>query len=200
MKLRSPSVARNTEPIRNVLEGWLPASGTVLEVASGGGEHAVAFARAFPQLRWQPSDPDRAALASIEQWREEEGTANLLPPMQLDASAVEWPVDAADAVVAINMVHISPWTASLGLVAGAARVLPMGGPLILYGPWRVAGERLAPSNEEFDRSLKARDNRWGLREVGVFAAAAAEHGLELAEQRAMPANNRMLLFRRVPAG
>lgn len=200
MKIRSPAAARNAEPIRNVLAEWLPPGGTVLEVASGGGEHAVAFARAFPQLRWQPSDPDRAALASIRQWREEEGAANLLPPVRLDASAAEWPVGEADAVVAINLVHISPWPTSLGLLAGAARVLPPGSPLILYGPWRVEGEALASSNEEFDQSLKARDPRWGLREVSAFATAAAEHGLRLAEQRAMPANNRMLLFRRSSAG
>lgn len=196
MKLRSPAVARNTGPIADVLTEWLPARGLVLEVASGSGEHAVAFSAAFPHLTWQPTDGDRAALASIELWQAEEGGPNLLPPLLLDASGREWPIERADAVVAINLVHISPWATSLGLLHGAARVLPAGGPLILYGPWRVAGQALEPSNEVFDESLKERDARWGIREVGAFGAAAAERGFDLVEQRAMPANNRMLLFRR----
>jgi hypothetical protein len=196
MKLRSPAAARNQEPIAAVLAEWLPHSGTVLELASGSGEHALAFAAAFPRLQWQPSDPDSAALASITLWREEEGSPNLLPPLRLNAAAEEWPVQRADALVAINLVHISPWEASLGLLRGARRLLPAGAPLILYGPWRVEGQSLEPSNEAFDQSLKARDPAWGLREVGAFAQAARERGLELADQRAMPANNLMLLFRR----
>ena len=196
MKLRSPAAARNQDPIAAVLAEWLPDSGTVLELASGSGEHALAFAAAFPRLQWQPSDPDSAALASITLWREEEGSPNLLPPIRLDATAEEWPLQRADALVAINLVHISPWEASLGLLRGARRLLPAGAPLILYGPWRVAGRPLEPSNEAFDQSLKARDPAWGLREVGAFAEQAREFGLDLADQRAMPANNLMLLFRR----
>ena len=200
MKLCSPAAARNAEPIGEVLAEWLPPAGLVLEVASGGGEHALSFARTFPHLKWQPSDPDSAALASIETWRLEEGSPNLLPPLRLDVVQSQWPIGQAAAVVAINLVHISPWAASLGLLAGAARILPPGAPLILYGPWRVDGEALAPSNEAFDRSLKARDLRWGLREVGEFATAAGDRGFVLADQRAMPANNRMLLFRRLAVG
>ncbi|HVF83462.1 MAG TPA: DUF938 domain-containing protein [Sphingomicrobium sp.] len=196
MKLRSPAVARNTRPIADVLAEWLPVEGTLLEVASGSGEHAVVFAREFSNRLWQPSDPDSAALASIEIWRVEEGSPNLLAPFRLDASAPEWSVTRADAVVAINLVHISPWKTSLGLLDGAARILPAGGPLILYGPWRSAGQPLEPSNLAFDQSLKARDPEWGIREVEVFSQAARERGLQLIEQRAMPANNRMLLFRR----
>jgi hypothetical protein len=199
VKLRSPAVERNTGPIGEVLAEWLPATGTVLEVASGSGEHAVAFARAFPLLQWQPSDPDIAALSSVECWRAEEGSPNLLPPVRLDAASPSWPLDHADAVVAINMVHISPWEASLGLLEGAAGLLPSGGALIFYGPWRFEGQPLEASNAAFDRSLKERDPRWGLREVGTFAEEARQRGLGLVEQRLMPANNRMLLFRRAAA-
>jgi hypothetical protein len=195
MKLRSPAVARNVRPIGDVLAEWLPARGLVLELASGSGEHATAFARRFPHLRWQPSDSDPAALASIETWRAEEGSANLLAPLAVDAAAANWPVDAADAVLSINLVHISPWEASLGLLDGAARLLAAGGPLILYGPWIVNGEETAPSNLLFDADLRRRDPSWGLRRVSVFAEEAAKRGLALEAERAMPANNRMLLFR-----
>nr|WP_237219688.1 DUF938 domain-containing protein [Sphingomonas arenae] len=194
--MASPSVARNTTPILEVLADWLPASGRMLEVASGSGEHAVAFARAFPQLEWQPSDPDGMAVESISAWCEEAGCTNLLPPLRLDVRAEDWGVNAADALLAINMVHISPWEASIGLLDGAARLLPSGGPLILYGPWLVKGEPTAPSNLAFDADLRSRNPEWGLRKVEDFRAEGAERGLSLVDQRAMPANNRMLLFRR----
>lgn len=200
MKLRSPAVARNVEPIKAVLAEWLPASGTVLEVASGTGEHALAFSRAFPDLSWQPSDADPTALASIEAWSDETAPPNLRPAIPLDVLRDDWPIDRADAVLAINLVHISPWTASLALLRHAARLLPVGGRLILYGPWRQSGESLEPSNVAFDRSLQERDPGWGLREIDVFAKTADEHGLVLIEQRRMPAHNRMLLFRREKAG
>lgn len=199
MKLRSPAAARNVEPIGDVLAEWLPSSGLVLEVASGSGEHALAFARRFPHLKWQPSDPDAAALASVETWRAEEGPRNLLPPVRLDVAEREWPVAVADAVLSINMVHISPWEASLGLLDGAARLLAAGGPLILYGPWIVDGEPTAPSNLLFDADLKRRNASWGLRRVAAFAEEAAKRGLALDAERAMPANNRMLLFRSAAA-
>jgi hypothetical protein len=187
---------RNREPIAAILADWLPPSGLVLEVASGSGEHALAFARRFPQLQWQPSDPDPQARASIAEWRESEGPANLLAPLKIDVRDPVWPIEQADAVVAINMVHISPWEVSLGLIDGAARVLGPGGALMLYGPWLVDDIETAPSNLAFDADLKARDSRWGLRRVADFAAAAVERDLALIDQRAMPANNRMLLFRR----
>lgn len=195
MKLRSPAAARNVGPIGDVLQEWLPSRGLVLEVASGSGEHAVAFARRFPHLRWQPSDPDPAALVSVASWRAEEGSANLLPPLELDVTAPEWPVRAADAVLAINMVHISPWDASLGLLEGAARLLPVGGALILYGPWIVTDEPTAPSNLAFDADLKRRNPAWGLRRVDTFAQGAQQRELVLEAEQSMPANNRMLLFR-----
>lgn len=195
---QAPAAARNVGPIGDVLAEWLPASGLVLEVASGTGEHALAFAGRFPALVWQPSDPEPLALGSIAAWGQG-GPANLLPPLELDASSPDWPIARADAVLNCNMVHISPWAAALGLLDGARRVLEEGGRLILYGPWLEEGVEAAPSNLAFDRDLRARDPRWGLRTVETFAREAAERGFALAERRAMPANNLMLLFERRPA-
>lgn len=194
MRRHAPAAARNVGPIGDVLARVLPASGLVLEVASGSGEHAVAWAARFLALTWQPSDPDPEALASIAAWGAEAGLPNLLPPVRLDAAAPDWPVSQADALVAVNMVHISPWDATLGLMAGAARILPLSAPLILYGPYRQAGVPLAPSNAAFDRSLRDRDPTWGLRSVEEVAAAA--RAFDLAEVVPMPANNLTLLFRR----
>jgi len=195
VRRQAPAAARNVKPIGDVLADWLPSDGLVLEIASGTGEHALAFGRRFPHLDWQPSDPDPAAFASIAAWADQ-GPVNLNPPLLLDVREPVWPVERADAVLCINMVHISPWEASIGLIDGAARVLEPHGVLILYGPWLVDGIETAPSNLAFDADLKARDPRWGLRRVKDFAAAAAERGLRLVDQRAMPANNRMLLFAR----
>ena len=195
----APAALRNREPIAEVLRDWLPQAGLVLEIASGTGEHAAYFAERFPRLEWQPSDVHPDALASIAAWRDGAGLANLRAPIVVDASAAEWPVERADAVLSINMVHISPWQAALGLIDGAARILPPGGPLILYGPWLLVGVPTAPSNLAFDADLKRRDPSWGLRRVEEFAAAAGERGLELIATRAMPANNLMLLLRRSPA-
>ena len=191
----APAALRNREPIAEVLADWLPESGTVLEVASGTGEHAAWFAGRFPKLDWQPSDMHPDALASIKAWRAACGAPNTKPPIVVDASADSWPIEQADAVLNINMAHISPWAASLGLIAGAARILPGGGPLILYGPWLKDGLETAPSNLAFDADLKARDPQWGLRRVEDFEAAAAARGFQLVEWRRMPANNLMLLFR-----
>jgi hypothetical protein len=191
----APAAARNVTAIGDVLAQWLPPHGTVLEIASGTGEHALAFARRFPALEWQPSDQDPLALASIAAWRAE-GPANLLAPVLLDAAAPAWPIAAADAIVSINMVHIAPWTAAVGLIEGAARLLARGAPLILYGPWIEQGVAPAPSNVAFDLDLRARDPSWGLRTVESFADVAAARGLALVERRAMPANNLMLLLAR----
>ena len=192
----APTTLRNREPIADVLRDWLPPSGLVLEIASGTGEHAVHFARAFPRLEWQPSDVEPLALSSIESWRADSGLANVREPVVLDAASSIWPIDRADAVLSINMVHISPWESALGLLDGAARLLAPGAPLILYGPWLTDKLETAPSNLAFDADLKRRDPRWGLRRVEDFAAEAAKRGLELSDERAMPANNRMLLFSR----
>ncbi|HYE43892.1 MAG TPA: DUF938 domain-containing protein [Caulobacteraceae bacterium] len=191
----SPAALRNRDPILKVLRRHLPAGGLVLELAAGTGEHAVHFARALPGLSWQPTDPDPQALAAIAAWREEAGLPNLLEPIRLDATR-SWPVERAAAVVCINMVHISPWGATEGLMAGAARVLPVGGVLYLYGPYREADVPTAPSNEAFDASLKARNPAWGLRDREAVETLAQAHGLDRIERVEMPANNLSLVFRR----
>lgn len=192
----APAALRNREAIADVLDAWLPSSGVVLEIASGTGEHAVYFAERFPALEWQPSDVHADALASIAAWGTEANLPNLRSPLVLDAASPEWPIDRADAVLSINMVHISPWRSALGLIAGAERLLPSGAPLILYGPWLKDDVATATSNLDFDLDLKRRDPEWGLRRVEDFAEAAAKAGLTLVETRPMPANNMMLLFRR----
>ncbi|MES2137138.1 MAG: DUF938 domain-containing protein [Pseudomonadota bacterium] len=191
----APAALRNREPIAEVLGQWLPATGLVLEIASGTGEHAAYFAERFPSLEWQPSDVHPDALASVAAWRATSDLPNLRSPIPIDAAADEWPIAKADALLSINMVHISPWAAALGLIRGAARVLPLGGPLILYGPWLKADIETAASNLAFDADLRARDPEWGLRRVEDFTAAAAEQGLMLEQTRPMPANNLMLLLR-----
>lgn len=195
MKRFAPATERNRGPIRDVLAQVLPASGTVLEIASGSGEHAVAFAQAFPALTWQPSDPDPSALASIAAWRAEAGLANLAPPIELDVMK-PWPALAPAAIACINMVHISPWEASLALFANAGKILAPGALLYLYGPYRFSGAFTAASNAEFDRSLRARDPRWGVRDVDDLVATARAAQLELVDTIAMPANNHSLIFRR----
>ncbi|MGN6059495.1 MAG: DUF938 domain-containing protein [Sphingomicrobium sp.] len=196
LRRSAPAALRNREPIAEVLREWLPEAGLVLEIASGTGEHVVYFAERFPALEWQPSDLHADALASIDAWRESAALTNVRAPLKIDASSADWPVSEADAVLSINMVHISPWASALGLLNGAARLLPPGGPLILYGPWLSADIETAPSNLEFDANLRSRDPEWGLRSVEEFAAAAEERGLRLEQTRAMPANNLMLLLRR----
>jgi SAM-dependent methyltransferase len=195
-RLSSPAVARNTGPILDVLRTVLPESGLVLEIASGGGEHAVAFARAFPQLRFQPSDPDPDARASVAAWAAEESLPNLLPPVAIDAAEPgEWPIEKADALIAINLVHISPWPATEGLFQGAARLLPSGAPLYLYGPYREADVPFAPSNHAFDESLRTRDPRWGVRDLDTVRTTAERNGFRLERRVEMPANNLSLVFR-----
>jgi hypothetical protein len=196
MKRQAPAAARNRDPIAAVLAEELPASGLVLEVASGTGEHAVHFADAFPALAWQPSDPDLAARESIEAWRVDEGMANLRPPLDLDAASPAWPIERADAVLCINMVHISPVRATEGLLVGAARLLPTGSPLVLYGPYLEDDVATAPSNLAFDASLKARNPEWGLRSVAWLDRQSAERGFSRTRRTTMPANNLMLVYRR----
>jgi cyclopropane fatty-acyl-phospholipid synthase-like methyltransferase len=196
--LTAPAVARNRDPILAVLRDVLPTAGTVLEIASGTGEHAVHFAAALPHLTWQPTDPDRQSRRSIAAHAAQAGLANLLSPLELDASAPIWPVTRADAVLSINMIHIAPWHAAQGLMAGAARVLPAGAPLCLYGPFRERGQHTAPSNAAFDESLKARDPQWGVRDLDEVTALAGEHGFSLRRAVAMPANNLSVIFRRDP--
>lgn len=196
MKRVAPAAGRNREPIAAVLTEELPPAGLVLEIASGTGEHAVHFARTFPHLDWQPTDGDDDALASIAAWREELEPPNLCPPLKLDAGAADWPVSRADAIVCINMVHISPPSATFGLLDGAARILPAGAPLVLYGPYLEQGVETALSNLEFDRSLKARNSAWGLRSIEWLDEQARERGLSRTRRVAMPANNLTLVYRK----
>ena len=196
MKRHAPAAGRNREPIAAVLTEELPSSGLVVEVASGTGEHAVHFARTFPRLQWQPSDPDPAALESVAAWREAVRLPNLLPPIRLDASDPAWPVASADAVLCINMIHISPVAATVGLVTGAARLLAPGSPLVVYGPFFEEGVETAPSNLAFDASLQARDPEWGLRSVEWLDRVASEQGFRRSRRVAMPANNLTLVYRR----
>lgn len=193
----APATLRNRDAIAAVLAQELPAEGLVLEVASGSGEHVVAFAERFPALTWQPSDADPLGLASIAAWSAEAGHANLLPPILIDAAAPSgWPIDRADAMLCINMVHIAPWSAAEGLFAGAARLLPPAAPLILYGPFIEDGVETAGSNVEFDASLRARDPAWGLRHVAALDALAKAAGFTRTRRTTMPANNLTLVWRR----
>lgn len=194
-KRHTPAAARNRDAIAEVLARELPPSGLVLEVASGSGEHAVYFARRFPALTWQPSDADAVSCASIAAWSAEAELANLQAPVALDAMTADWPVRQADAILCVNMVHISPWDATLGLLDGARRLLPRGAPLILYGPFLKADIETAPSNLAFDQNLRARDPCFGIRAVETLDAAAAERGMERSALHTMPANNLMLVYR-----
>jgi hypothetical protein len=203
-RLYSPSTERNRAPIAAVLARVLPAAGTVLEVASGTGEHARFFAAEFPGLLFQPSDPDPAARASIAGWIAATGAANLLPPLALDVAAPGW--EARDdlpaplaAILCINMVHISPWTATLGLLRGAAQLLAEGAALYLYGAYKRDGRHTAPSNAAFDVSLRRQDPAWGVRDLEAVVAEAERAGLALAEVVEMPANNLSVILRRRPA-
>jgi SAM-dependent methyltransferase len=192
----APAAERNKGPILEVLRRALPPAGLALEVASGTGQHVVHFARALPAWRWQPSELDPTMRRSIAARIAAEGPANVAVPIELDVERLPWPVAAADAVIAINLVHIAPWSATQALVEGARRVLPPGGVLFLYGPYRRFGAHTSPSNERFDASLRAQDPRWGVRDMEAVEALAATAGFALEETVAMPANNFSLVFRR----
>lgn len=196
VRLSAPSVARNRDPIFAVLDPLLPPAARVLEVASGSGEHAVFMARKRPDVTWQTSDASPEARASIAAWIAAEGLANVRAPLALDASVAPWPVEGVDAMVCINMLHISPWASTEGLMRGAARHLPAGGPLYIYGAFRRAGVPTVESNEAFDQDLRRRDPRWGLRALEDVEACAVREGLELVEMVAMPSNNLSLVFRK----
>jgi SAM-dependent methyltransferase len=194
MRRHAPATARNRQPILDVLRPHLPPSGLVLEVASGSGEHSAYFAQALPGLTFQPSDPDPAARASIDDWAATLGLANMRPALALDATADDWPIDRADAIVCINMVHISPWPATVGLVKGAARLLTPGGVLFLYGPYFRAGTPTAPSNAAFDRDLRAQNPDWGLRDLAEVTSLATRLRFTPPQITEMPANNLSLVF------
>nr|WP_298926428.1 DUF938 domain-containing protein [uncultured Erythrobacter sp.] len=198
MKKHAPATERNRDAIAAVLSEELPSSGLVLEVASGSGEHVVYFAERFPHLDWQPSDFERDALASIIAWQDEASAGNLRFPTVIDASNPDgWEVRQADAVLCSNMVHISPWEATQGLFAGAARVLGHAAPLILYGPYFEDSGEAAPSNVQFDAGLRERDARWGIRKLADMDDLAAKHGFSRVARHEMPANNLTLVYRQI---
>ncbi|MEX3895824.1 DUF938 domain-containing protein [Paraburkholderia sp. BR10954] len=192
----SPSAERNREPILAVLRDALPARGRVLEIASGTGEHAIWFAGALPGLDWQPSDADEEARESIAAWTAHAGLANVREPLALDVHQPDWGVDALDAMVCINMIHISPWSAAQALIDGAGRRLVDGGVLYLYGPYRRGGAHTAPSNEAFEQWLKSRNPEWGVRDMEAIVALGDAAGLTCERVVAMPANNFSLVFRK----
>ena len=192
----APATERNRDPILAVLREALPKSGTVLEIASGTGQHAVHFAAALPNITWQPSDPDATHRESIAAWTAHAGTANVLPPLAIDVRQEPWGIDNVDAIVCINMIHISPWASAEALFAGAGKRLGKGGVLYLYGPYRRNGAHTAPSNEAFDRQLKVADAEWGVRDMEAVIALGAAQGLTCAEPVPMPANNFSLVFRK----
>ena len=193
----APATQRNRKPILDLLRGVLPARGLVLEIASGTGEHVVHFARELPGLTFQPSDPEPSARGSIAAWTAAENLTNIRPPMALDEATTPWPVASADAIVCVNMIHISPWESTLGLMRGAAAILPAGAPLFLYGPYIRADVATAPSNLEFDADLKRRNPAWGLRDISDVAEVARAAGFSAPAVTEMPANNLGVVYRRL---
>ena len=194
----APSAERNKGPILEVLARVLPASGDVLEIGSGTGQHVAHFAKALPALTFQPSERDAGRHASIAAWIRDEGLRNVRPPIAFDLTGLPWPVREADAIVCINVIHISPWEATLALMRGAGAILRPRGVLVTYGPYKRGGAHTAPSNEEFDASLRSRNARWGVRDMETVSAIASLQGLRLMETVAMPANNFTLVFCRSP--
>lgn len=196
-RLRAPAAARNREPIRAALAAILAGrSGVMLEIGSGSGEHALDWALAFPQIVWQPSDPDPAAVASIAAWRHADGPANLNPPVSLDATALWTFSGPLTGVISLNVIHISPWPVTEAIVAGAAARVSCGGLLIFYGPFREGGAHTSGSNAAFDASLRDRDDAWGIRDLEAVENLATSAGFRSADIREMPANNRLVVFRR----
>jgi Protein of unknown function (DUF938) len=196
LKRFAPAAERNKGAILEVLRQVLPASGLVLEIASGSGQHAAFFAAALPQLVFQPSDENQEALTSIAWYRVEAGLSNLKPPVRLDAASPAWPVERADAVLCINMIHIAPWETCLGLFLGAAGLLRADAPLILYGPFAIDGDFIAPTNREFDQRLRGENPAWGVRELRDVERAAEERGFRLDRLVSRPANNQVVVFRK----
>lgn len=197
LRFSSPAALRNRGPIFDLLHDVLPDVGTVLEIASGSGEHIIHFAERLPGLVWQPSDPSPDARASIQEWVNVEALTNVLPPLDIDASSKNWPIDPVDAIISINMVHISPWSATQGLLKGARKHLTTGGSLILYGPYRREGHALAESNADFDADLRSRNPAWGIRTLEDVVRTAEPVGLAITSVVEMPANNLGVVFRRL---
>jgi len=195
-KAFAPAAERNRQPILEVLRRVLPPAGLVVEIASGTGQHSTFFSQHLPSLRWQPTDVSAEALQSIDAWVSEAARDNLLPPLELDVRWARWPVAEAEALVCINMIHISPWETTEALFRGAGGLLAPGSPLITYGPYRLYGEHTAQSNAAFDENLRSRNPQWGVRDLDELCPLAGSTGFTLEEQIAMPANNMTLVWRR----
>lgn len=193
-----PATARNRDAIADILKLHLPENGTVLEIGSGSGEHCIYFSRLFPNLVWQPSDPDPLNLDSIQAWIDAErpDAENIRAPLAINASDVILPIDAADAVFCANVIHISPWDATQGLMRNAGKLLPPGGLVFLYGPYRIGGTHTAPSNEAFDQSLRSQNETWGVRDLEDVCAEGEKNGVIFVERIEMPANNQSVIFRK----
>lgn len=192
----APAASRNRDPILATLRKHLPGRGLILEVASGTGEHIVHFAAAMPALTFQPSDPTLEARASTDAWVRATGLTNVRAAIELDATATVWPIEAAEAIVCINMIHIAPWAATVGLLHGASRILPAEAPLALYGPFREGGRHTAPGNRAFDSDLRLRNPDWGVRDLDEVSEVASSVGFAAPEIERLPANNLVLVFRR----
>jgi hypothetical protein len=195
----APAAERNAGPILDVLASHLPRTGTILEIGSGTGQHVIAFAAAYPNLRWQPSDPDPAARASIAAWTAAADLANVSPPLDLDVTGEDWTrrLDPPlQSIVCINLLHIAPWATCAGLMAGAAALLEPRAAIYLYGPFKQGGRHTAPSNAQFDRYLRAYDPNWGVRDVEAVIETAGHHGLDPVDIVPMPANNLSIVLRR----
>jgi hypothetical protein len=192
----APAAERNRQPILDVLRRVLPPNGVVLEVASGTGQHAMFFSEHLPALRWQPTDASLESLASIGAWVQETACENLLAPLELDVRWPQWPVTTANALVCINMIHVSPWETTEALFRGASALLAGGSPLITYGPYRLHGEHTAPSNAAFDQSLRSRNAQWGVRDIDDLRELGGRTGFALEERVGMPANNMTLVWKR----
>jgi len=195
-RLYAPATQRNRDVILEILRDVLPKAGLVLEVASGSGEHCVYFASKLPDLTFQPSDPDPAKRASIDAWVAASGAANVRPALALDAASLDWPIREAAGLFCINMIHISPWAATEGLFAGAARILPTGAALFLYGPYKQHGAHTAPSNAAFDADLQRENPQWGVRDIEKVAALGIAQGFCAPAITPMPSNNFALVFTR----
>jgi SAM-dependent methyltransferase len=195
-RLASPSAARNKDPIADALAQVLPQKGLVLEVGSGTGEHVVHFARVMPHLAWQPTEQDEACLRSISAWVAVEAQANVRQPVFLDVASAQWPIAAVDVIISINMIHIAPWSAAQALLRGASSILPAGGLLCLYGPYRVAGKHTSASNRAFDAELRAMNSEWGVRDLDAVSSEASAFNLDLERTIQMPANNLIAVFRK----
>ena len=193
----APATVRNRDFILDVLRDVLPTTGIILEIASGSGEHVVHFARNFPSLAFQPSDPEPDALRSIAAWVKAAQVTNVRAPIVLDASQSPWPIASAEGIICINMVHISPWDAALGLIRGAAAILPPGSPFYLYGPYKREGFATTPSNQAFDRSLHDHNPTRGLRDLEAVTAIAQSVGFSVPTITEMPANNLSVVFHRI---